>query len=122
MADINYSVTVKVDKDFLSNTINASGVTAAMAVSGLKSDTYLLSSTPVSLSTANLTSVGLAFLRNLGTATVATCQVSVVSGGTSIGFCAPRPGETAVLRLAAGTVYQATGAAGTRLRVDITEG
>lgn len=122
MADISYSVSIKVEKGYLSNSVNASGVTAAMATTGMRSDTYTLSGTPTSISTANLTSVGLAFLRNLSTATASTCAVGVVSGASMIPFAAPLPGEVAVLRLASGATYQATGSAGTRLRVDITEG
>lgn len=122
MSDISYSVSLKVDKDYLSNTVNASGITASMAAAGMRSDTYTLSGTPTTLSTANLTTVGLAFLRNISTATGTTCAIGVVSGGSMVPFAAPRIGESAVLRLAAGATYQATGAAGCRLRVDITEG
>jgi hypothetical protein len=65
--------------------------------------------------------VGIAFLRNISTATASTCAVSVVSGGTAIPFSSLRPGESAILRLASGVSYQATGTAGSRLNVDITE-
>jgi hypothetical protein len=122
MADISYSVSLKVDKGYLSNSVNASSVTASMSSTGMRSDTYTLSGTPTNLSTANLTSVGLAFLRNLSTATATTCSVGVVSGGSMVPFSSPRVGEVAVLRLTPGATYQATGTSGARLRVDITEG
>lgn len=122
MADVNYSVQVRVDKQFLSNTLSVSSVTATMSAVGMKSDTYVLSGTPTNISTANLTAVGLAFLRNLDSATAATCQIGVVSGGSFVPFSTLRAGEPAVLRLASGASYQATGSSGTRLRVDIIEG
>jgi hypothetical protein len=122
VSDINYSVSMNVLKGNLSNSVNASGITATMNVDGMQSATYTLSGTPTSISTATLTSVGLAFLRNLSTATATTCSVGIVSGGTMLPFSSPRPGETAILRLASGVSYQATGTAGVRLRVDVTEG
>jgi hypothetical protein len=122
VADISYSVTVKVDKDYLSNTSNASGITAAMSLAGLKSDTYTLSTNASSISTANLGAVGLGFLRNLSTATASTVQVGIEAGGSFVSFATLRAGEPAVFRLSSGTTYQAKGVAGSRLRVDITEG
>lgn len=122
MADINYSISMRVDKENLSNSINTSSVTANMSTVGMQSATYVLSGTPTTLATASLTAVGIAFLRNLSTATATTCSIGVVSGTSLISFAAPRPGETAILRLASGVNYQATGTSGARLRVDITEG
>ena len=122
MADINYSVTLKVDKDNLSNSVSANGITADMSAVGLLSQTLTLSTSAISISTANLSSVGLAFLRNLSTATASVAQVGVDSGGTFVSFASLRAGEPAILRLTSGTTYKALGAAGTRLRVDITEG
>jgi hypothetical protein len=122
MADISYSVAVKVEKGFLSNNINANGVTAAMTLTGLKSDTYTLSTNASSISTANLGTVGLGFLRNLSTATAATVQIGIEAGGSFVSFATLRAGEPAVMRLSTGTQYQVRGTAGGRLRVDITEG
>ena len=121
MPDINYSTTLNVSRGFLSNTINVSGITATMNADGMQSATYVLSVTPTTIGTASLSAVGLAFLRNISTATASTCAVGVVSGGSMVPFSSPRPGETAILRLASGVTYQATGSAGSRLRVDITE-
>ena len=122
MADISYSIAVKVDKQFLANNINANGVTASMALTGLKSDTYTLSTSASSISTANLGTVGLGFLRNLSTATAATVQIGIEAGGSFVSFATLRAGEPAVMRLSTGTQYQVRGTAGGRLRVDITEG
>ncbi len=122
MADITYSVTVKVDKGFLSNTNSTPGVTASMSLAGLKSDTYTLSTNASSISTANLGAVGLGFLRNLSTATASTVQIGIEAGGSFVSFATLRAGEPAVFRLSSGTTYQAKGTAGSRLRVDITEG
>ena len=122
MADISYSIAVKVDKQFLANNLNANGVTASMALTGLKSDTYTLSTNASSISTANLGTVGLGFLRNLSTATAATVQIGIEAGGSFVSFATLRAGEPAVMRLSTGTQYQVRGTAGGRLRVDITEG
>lgn len=122
MADINYGITLSVSKGFLATQINAGNVTANMTVAGMKSDTYTLSTNAVSIVTANLTSVGLAFLRNLSTATAATAQIGISAGGSFVPFTTLRAGEPQVFRMATGTNYEAIGGAGARLRVDILEG
>lgn len=122
MADISYSISVRVSKDNLDNTVSVSGVTASMALTGLRSETYTLSSNSVSVSTANLGSVGIACLRNLSTHTASTASIGIGGGGSYLPFASLRAGEAAVLRLAGGTNYEARGTSGTRLRVDITEG
>jgi hypothetical protein len=122
VADITFSVSVRYDKDYLSGSMSANNVTANMSLAGLKSDTYTLSTNAVSISTANLTTLGLAFLRNLATATAATVTVGIEEGGSFVGLTTLRAGEPAVFRMATGTAYKAIGSAGARLRVDITEG
>lgn len=122
MSDISYSISVRVSKDNLDNVVNVSGVTASMSLTGLRSDTYTLSSNASSISTANLGAVGLSYMRNLSTHTASTASVGVNSGGSYIPFASLRAGEAAVLRLASGSSYEAKGTTGTRLRVDITEG
>lgn len=122
MPDISYNVSLKLDKDYLNNSVSVVNVTANMSQVGMNSMTLALSTTPVSISTANLSSVGLAFVRNLSTATSSTATIGLVAGGSMAGFCTLRAGEPAIFRMSAGTEYQATGSAGTRLRVDITEG
>jgi hypothetical protein len=122
MSDINYSISYRVSKGFLSNSVNVNAATAAMNVAGLLSQTLTLSTNAVSISTANLSSVGLAFLQNISTSTLQTAAIGIEEGGSFVGFATLRAGEPALLRLSGGRQYQATGGAGARLRVDITEG
>lgn len=122
MSDITYSMSLKVDKGNLVNQIQVSQVTASMAKSGYSSLVYDLTTNATSISTANLTTVGLAFLRNLSTSSASTAQVGIEAGGSFVGFTTLRGSEPAIVRLSAGTEYQAIGVAGTRLRVDIAEG
>lgn len=121
MADVNYSVSYRVSKDFLSASVNAGNSTASMSVTGMMSQTITLSTNAVSISTASLSGVGLAFLQNLSTHTASTCSVGINAGGSFVGFATLRSGEPAMLRLTAGTQYSAIGSAGSRLRVDILE-
>ena len=122
MADISIGASMSVAKSNLNNTIFAANVTANMNIAGLRTTVYTLSTTSVSISTANLTSVGVAYFRNLATDTAATAIVSVSNGGAAVPFAAPRPGEPAVMRLASGVSLSATGNTAAILRVDITEG
>jgi hypothetical protein len=122
VADISYSVSDRVSKDFLNAQVASSNITANMSLTGLQSQTLTLSTNAVSISTANLGSVGLAFMQNLSTATASTCQVGIEAGGSFVGFATLRAGEPAIVRLTTGVDYKATGVSGTRLRVDIMEG
>lgn len=122
MADLSYSINVRVDKDYLSDSMSANSVTATMSLTGLKSDTYTLSTNAVSISTANLANVGLAFIQNLSTATASTVTVGLEAGGSFVGMTTLRSGEPALFRMSTGTEYKAIGTPGSRLRVDITEG
>jgi hypothetical protein len=122
MPDISYNVNLLIDKGYLSDTISASNVTATMSEVGMNSMTLSLSTNPVSISTANLTRVGMAFMRNFSTSTSSTATIGIVAGGSVAGFCTLRGGEAAVFRMSTGADYSAIGTAGTRLRVDITEG
>lgn len=122
MPDISYNVSLKVDKDFLNNSVSVANVTANMSQVGMQSVTLTLSTNATQISTANLSSVGLAFMRNLSTATAATVTIGIDAGGSFLGFNTLRAGEPAIYRLTAGQNYFAVGSAGSRLRVDITEG
>ena len=122
MPDISYNVSLKLDKDFLNNSVSVANVTANMSQVGMSSVTLTLSTNAVQISTANLSSVGLAFMRNLSTATAATVTVGIDAGGSFLGFNTLRAGEPAIYRLTAGQNYFATGTTGSRLRIDITEG
>lgn len=122
MADITYAVSLKVDKGNLVNQVQVMQMTAAMSKAGYSSLVYDLTTNATAISTANLTSVGMAFMRNLATASASTAQVGIEAGGSFVGFTTLRGGEPSLVRLSAGTEYRAIGVAGTRLRVDITEG
>ena len=122
MADITYSMTLKVDKDNLSNQIQISQITASMAKAGYKSVVYDLTTNSTVISTANLSTAGMAFLRNLATSSASTVQIGIEAGGSFVGFATLRGGEPAITRLSSGTEYTAIGVSGARLRVDITEG
>jgi hypothetical protein len=122
MADITYSMNLRVGKGFLDNSVSAGNITASMSLTGMRADTYTLSTSASSISTANLGSVGLGFMRNLSTATASTVQIGIEAGGSFVSFATLRAGEPAMFRLSSGTSYQARGSAGSRLRVDITEG
>lgn len=122
MSDINYSVSYRISKDFLQASADSINATASMALTGLLSQTLTLSTNAVSISTANLGSVGLAYMRNLSTATASTCQIGIEAGGSFVGFATLRAGEPALVRLTNGVDYRAVGVEGTRFRIDITEG
>lgn len=122
MADVTYSLSLKVDKDNLVNQVQISQITASMTQAGYKSIVYDLDTNASSISTANLSSVGVAFMRNLATASASTAQIGIEAGGSFISFATLRGGEPAIIRLSAGTDYQAKGVDGTRLRVDVSEG
>lgn len=122
MADISFGLNLNVNKGYLDSRIQVSNVTATMTQEGMQSLTYSLSTNPTNLSTASLASVGMAFIRNLSTAAASTAQVGIDAGGSFVSLATMRAGEPAVFRLSTGQQYQAIGTAGTRLRVDITEG
>lgn len=124
MADISYSINMKVEKGFLSSSINALNVTATMNKVGMSSLVASLSTTPAVIaatSSTSLSTAGICFLRNLATASAATAHIGIAAGGSFVPFVALRGGETAIFRLFPATQYEAVGVAGTPLRVDITE-
>lgn len=122
MSDIAYGVSLAVNKGYLNNQIQISNITATMQQEGMQSLTYALTTNAIAIATANLTSVGMAFLRNLSTASASTAQIGIDEGGTFVSLATMRAGEAAMFRMSAGTPYKAIGTSGTRLRVDITEG
>lgn len=122
MPDITYALTLQISKGKLSSLIAPANVTASMNTVGIQSGTYALSGTPANISTATLSSGGLAVLQSLATHTASTCVVGVNNGGSFVPFQMLRAGEVSLIRINNGTLYQATGTSGDRLRVDITEG
>lgn len=122
MPDITYSMSLKVDNGNFVNQVQVSQVTATQSKAGYSSLVYDLTTNATAISTANLSSVGMAFLRNLSTSSAATVQIGIEAGGSFVGFTTLRGSEPALVRLSPGTEYQAKGVAGARLRVDIAEG
>jgi len=122
MPDISFGVSLSVTKGFLSNQSSINNVTANMSIEGMQSLTYSLTTNPTPISTANLTRAGLSLMRSLSTATASTAQIGIDAGGSFVSLATLRAGEPALFRLSSGQQYQAIGTAGTRLRVDITEG
>lgn len=122
MPDLTLGTSLIVSKGNLAASLYSSNVTANMAQAGLKTTVYTLSTTAVSLSTANLSSVGVAQFWNISSDTAATAVISAVSGASTVAFASPRPGEPVLMRLASGVSFQATGHTAAILRVDITEG
>jgi len=122
MADISCSVSMRVEKGYLSSLTNVNGATATMGSDGMQSMTYALGTAAASISTASLSTVGMAFLRNLSGSTASTAQIGIQAGGSFVPFTTLRAGEPALFRMSDGVSYSAIGTPGTRLRVDITEG
>jgi len=122
MPDLTYSLTYRVDKGNLSDSMSATNVTADMSVVGLYQVTLALTTATQNISTATLSAVGLAFMRNLSTATSSTVQIGILSGSAFVPFTTLRGGEAGMTRLTTGQQYQARGSAATdRLRLDILE-
>jgi hypothetical protein len=124
MSDINYSVSLNINKAPLSQIFAASGVTADMAATGLYSVSLMLGTVVTTVSTATLSSVGVCIARSLSTSSSSTTTVSFgrYSGGTLYETMALRPGEAAVLRLAPGSYAAKASAEGTPLLLQIVEG
>jgi len=124
MPDINYSVSVNASKGPLSQMFAASGVTADMAATGLYAVSLTLGTAVTTVSTASLSSVGVCVARALSTSTVSTQTVSFgrYAGGTLYESMTLRPGEAAVLRLAAGSYAAKASVEGLPLLLQILEG
>jgi hypothetical protein len=123
MSDINYSINGQVSRGPLVQSIQASGITASMGDAGVFSVTLGLGTSTAAVDTTTLTSVGLAFLRHLGTVSTHTVSFGRLDSGTLYETVRLRGGEAAVLRLAPGNYAAKAEQAGTtRLLVQIYEG
>ena len=122
MADLTMSFQVSASKDSFSQTFLASGVTADMSAAGVMSTPATLGTTPVTLTTTALSSLGIAVVQNLGTDSTQVVTFGRWDGTTLWGVAAPRGGEKAVLRLEPGNYAWKANAAGTRALVQILEG
>lgn len=122
MPDLSYSINGQVSKGALSQTFQASGVTANMATAGVISVTLGLGTNTTAISTANLGALGLCFARNLATSETHTVSFGRVVSNTLHETVRLKGGEAAVLRLAAGDYAAKAAVAGTtRLVVTIYE-
>jgi hypothetical protein len=121
MPDINYTISARVSKGPLSQSLAASGVTADMATAGMLSQTLNLGTAVTQISTATLGSVGLAFARSLATETTHTVSFGRYSGGTLYETARLRAGEAAILRLAPGDYAAKAAVGGSRLLLTIIE-
>jgi hypothetical protein len=122
MADVSYTITGQVAKGALSQTFAASGVTADMTTTGMIALTLNLGTATQAISTASLSSVGLAFARSLATTGTHTVSFGRLDGTTLYEAVTLRAGEAAVMRLAAGDYGAKAVVANSRLVISIYEG
>lgn len=125
MPDVTYSINAQLNKDALTQSFVAAGITADCSASGIATVTVAPGTNAagtVSISTATLSSVGLFFARNLSTVSTATVSFGQLSAGTLVPTISLRGGEAAVGRLAAGSYAAQANLTGTRLVVSIIEG
>ena len=124
MADINYTITGTVSKGSFRQTFNAAAVTANMSVNGLYSVSLDLSTAITVVSTASLTSLGVCFAQNLATTATHTVSFGRYDGPSTTlhETLTLRAGESAVLRLAAGSYAAKAAVAGSRMMLTIYEG
>ena len=125
MADVTYSVSAQLNKDSLSQSFVAGGVTADCSQSGFSTVTVAPGTNAAgtaAISTATLTSVGLFFARNLSTVATASVSFGQLSGGTLVPTVSLLGGEASIGRLAAGNYAAQANVTGTRLLISIIEG
>ncbi|NBW13174.1 MAG: hypothetical protein EBR82_34650 [Caulobacteraceae bacterium] len=122
MADVNYTINGQVAKGALSQSFAASGVTADMNTTGMIALTLNLGTATQAISTASLSSVGIAFARSLATTGTHTVSFGRLDGTTLYEAVTLRAGEAAVMRLAAGDYGAKAVVANSRLVISIYEG
>jgi hypothetical protein len=125
MADVNYSLSLSVNKGPLVQQLAASGVTASMNATGMVSTTLSPGTNAAgtsAISTAALASVGLFMARNLSTVATAAVSFGQLSAGAMVPTVSLLGGEAAVGRLAAGSYAAQANLTGTKLLITIFEG
>lgn len=122
MADLTMSFQVSATKDSFSQSLVASGITANMSAAGVLAVPATLGTTPVTLSTTALSSLGVAVIQNLGTDSTQVVTFGRWDGTTLWGVAAPRGGEKNIMRLEPGNYAWKANVAGTRALVQILEG
>jgi hypothetical protein len=122
MTDAVFSFQVQATKGSFAQTLMASGITADMAAAGLMSVPATLGTTPVTLSTAALSSLGIAVLHNLAAESTHVVTFGRWDGTTLWGSAALRGGEKAIFRMEPGNYAWKANTAGVRALAQILEG
>lgn len=122
MADATMSFQVQATKGSFSQSFIASGITADMDVAGVMAIPATLGTTPVTLSTAALSALGIAFIQNLATDSTHVVTFGRWDGTTLWGSTALRGGEKAVFRMEPGNYAWKANVANVRALAQILEG
>jgi hypothetical protein len=123
MPDVNWSYNLTAARGSFYSVAAVAGATADMNESGRVAVTPTLTTTPTTISTASLTSVGLCVIRNLATVASHTITFGRWDGTTLTPVIEPRGSEPAgPFRLAPGSYAVRSAVAGTRVVVEIYEG
>jgi len=119
---LNLSISVAMNKNNVTQSFVQSQ-TAAMDSAGYKVLSPVLGTSTQQISTATIEVAGYAFVRSLVTNTPATNTVTIgrLDGTTLHEFVQLRPGEPAVLRLAAGDIGAKAAAEDSRILLGIFE-
>ncbi len=121
MADLSYSVAALISKGSLSQSFNASNITADISTAGMLAVTLNLGTSVTQVTTATMGTLGLCFARSLATTTTHTVSFGRYSGGTLYESIRLRAGEAAMLRLAPGDYAAKSAVEGSRLLINIIE-
>lgn len=113
MPDVTYNLSGTVIKGSLREQFNAPAITADMASAGMLVVTVGLNTNTTQVTTTNLGSLGLAFLRNLATETTHTVSFGRLDGTTLYDSVRLKAGEAALVRLAPGNYGAKAAVAGT---------
>ena len=122
MAELTFSVGMQVQKDFLSQSFAASGVTASMSSTGLLATTLNLGTSTTAVVTTSLSSLGMCFAKSLATVSTHTVSFGRLVGTNLYSSCTLRAGEAALLRLTAGDYAAQAAVANSKLLLTILEG
>jgi hypothetical protein len=122
MADATMSFQVQATKGSFSQSFIASGITADMDVAGVMAIPATLGTSPVTLSTAALSALGIAFVQNLATDSTHVVTFGRWDGTTLWGSAALRGGEKAVFRMEPGNYAWKANVANVRALAQILEG
>jgi hypothetical protein len=123
MPDVNWSYNLIATRGSFYSVAAVAGATADMSESGRVAVTPTLTTSPTTISTASLTSVGLCVIRNLATVSSHTITFGRWDGSSLTPVIEARGSEPAgPFRLAAGSYAMRAAVAGTRAVVEIYEG